>query len=61
MQVRGSPAELQEHVQVEAAAAEVARGGGLDDRLADQHRQDRRPGQETEEAYVDRGVGEGRA
>jgi len=37
----------------------VARGSGLDDRLADEHRQNRRPGKKAEETHVDRGIGEG--
>ena len=57
--VRGPAAQLQEHVQIEAAAAKVAGRGRLDDRLADVHRQDSGPGTEAQEADVDRGERQG--
>ena len=48
--LRGPPAQLQEHVQAEAAAAEVAGRGGQHHRHLRQHRQDCRPGPEAQEA-----------
>jgi len=51
MPVRGAAAVVQEHVQAQAAAAKVAGGGGLDDGLADQHRQDRGAGPQAQETH----------
>ena len=59
-QVRGPSAEFQEHVQADAAAEEVAGGGGLDDRHLGLHRQDRRAGTEAQEAHLHRGLHQGR-
>ena len=59
-QVRGPSAEFQEHVQADAAAEEVAGGGGLDDRHLRLHRQDRRAGTEAQEAHLHRGLHQGR-
>ena len=61
LQVRGPPVELQEHVQADAAAEEVAGGGGLDHGHLGLHRQDRRAGQEAEEADLHRGIDKGGA
>ena len=60
-QVRGSAAEFQEHVQADAAAEEVAGGGGLHHRHLGLHRQDRRAGEEAQEADLHRGLDKGGA
>ncbi len=59
LQVRGPPAELQEHVQADATPQEVAGGGRLYHRDLGQHRQDRRTGPEAEEANLNRGQHQG--
>lgn len=46
-------------MQAKAVVAKVARRGRLDDRIADEHRQDRGSGKEAEEEDVDRGLREG--
>lgn len=61
MSVRSVTVELQEYVQAEAAAAKVVGGGGFDDGLADEHRQDRGAREEEEKAHEHRSVGEGSA
>ena len=58
--VRGPAAQFQEHVQADAAAQEVAGGGGLDDRHLGVDRQDRGSGPEAEEADEHRGLDQGR-
>ena len=60
-QVRSAAAQFQEHVQADAAAEEVAGGGGLDDGDLRLHRQDRRAGEEAEEADLHRGIDKGGA
>jgi len=55
MQVRGAPTELQEHVQTQAPAQQMAGGGGLHLGKPDQPGQDRRAGEEEEKADLDRG------
>ena len=59
-QVRSAAAQFQEHVQADAAAEEVAGGGGLDNRHLGLHRQDRRAGAEAQEAHLHRGLHQGR-
>ena len=59
LSLRGTPAQLQEHVQVDAAAQEVAGGGRLHDGDFRVHRQDRGPGPEAEEEDQHRGHDQG--
>ncbi|GIY92614.1 hypothetical protein CEXT_691281 [Caerostris extrusa] len=54
--IRSPAAELQEHVQAEAPAGQVAGGGGQHHGLPDLHRQDRRPGTQAKEEDQHRGV-----
>ncbi|CAL8288403.1 unnamed protein product, partial [Merluccius merluccius] len=61
MPVRGPAAELQEHVQAETAAEQVAGGDGLEHGQPHQPGQDRGAGAQTEEADLDRSRGEGSA
>ena len=60
-QVRSAAAQFQEHVQADATAEEVAGGGGLHHGHLGLHRQDRRAGQEAEEADLHRGIDKGGA
>jgi len=55
------PAELQEHVQVEAAAGELARRGGHEQYVADQFRQDDGAGSQAQETHKHRGDDQGRS
>ena len=59
LQVRSSAAQFQEHVQADAAAEEVAGGGRFHHGHLGLHRQDRRAGEEAEEADLHWGLDKG--
>uniref|UniRef100_A0A8B9WSS4 Uncharacterized protein n=1 Tax=Bos mutus grunniens TaxID=30521 RepID=A0A8B9WSS4_BOSMU len=58
--LRGPAAELQEHVQAQTVAQQVAGGGGLEHRQPHEHRQDRGAGPQAQEADLHRGERQGR-